>query len=125
MRQLAAHFRMLGGTARLLLALKRPTNAAAPLLLAADAEALSSFRRWAVPARPALLIDPDIDLANPALTVHTTWILPKPPASEQLWRHPPGDWITRVPLPDRWQTLVRRARNAPKTEVTSVNQIPE
>ena len=74
---------------------------------------------------PALLIDPDIDLADPALTVHTTWILPKPPASEQLWRHPPGDWITRVPLPDRWQTLVRRARNAPKTEVTSVNQIPE
>lgn len=66
MRQLAAHFRMPGGTARLLLALKRPTNAAAPLLLAADAEALSSFRRWAVPARPALLIDP-VSLRDPSL----------------------------------------------------------
>lgn len=66
LRHLAAHFRMPGGTARLLLALKRPTNAAAPVLLAGDDQALSSFRHWAVPARPALLIDP-VSLRDPSL----------------------------------------------------------
>ncbi len=66
LRSLAAHFRMPGGTARLLVALKRPTNAAAPLLLSGDGQALSSFRHWAVPAKPALLIDP-VSLRDPSL----------------------------------------------------------
>jgi phytoene dehydrogenase-like protein len=57
---------MPGGTARLLLALRRPTNAAAPILLAGDAQALSSFRHWAVPAKPTLLIDP-VSLRDPSL----------------------------------------------------------
>jgi phytoene dehydrogenase-like protein len=66
LRSLAAHFRMPGGAARLLLALKRPSNAAAPLLLAGDAQALSSFRHWAVPAKPPLLADP-VSVRDPSL----------------------------------------------------------
>jgi phytoene dehydrogenase-like protein len=54
----AAHFRMGGGTARLLLALKRPSGLTAPLLLPADGEARAAFRRGAVPHQPSLLIDP-------------------------------------------------------------------
>jgi phytoene dehydrogenase-like protein len=66
LRHKAAHFRMPGGTARLLLALKRPSNAAAPLLLAGDAQFLSSFRHGAVPSQPPLLIDP-VSLRDPSL----------------------------------------------------------
>jgi phytoene dehydrogenase-like protein len=69
LRGRAAHFRMPGGTARLLLALKRPSNAAAPVLLAGDAGFLSSFRHGGVPLLPPLLIDPvslrDSSLAPP------------------------------------------------------------
>ena len=54
----ACHFRMGGGTARLLLALTRPSACAAPLLLAGDDQARAAFRRGAVPLRPSLLIDP-------------------------------------------------------------------
>ena len=66
MRNLAAHFRMPGGTARLLLALKRPTNAAAPLWLTGDVHNLASFRRGAEPLQPPLLIDP-VSLRDPSL----------------------------------------------------------
>ena len=66
LRAQAAHFRMPGGTARLLLALKRPTNAAAPLLLGGDGQFLSSFRHAAMPALPPLLIDP-VSLRDPSL----------------------------------------------------------
>jgi len=66
LRRQAAHFRMPGGTARLLLALKRPSNAAAPVLLAGDAQFLSSFRHGAVPSQPPLLIDP-VSLRDPSL----------------------------------------------------------
>lgn len=66
LRSQAAHFRMPGGTARLLLALKRPSNAAAPVLLAGDAQFLSSFRHGAVPSQPPLLIDP-VSLRDPSL----------------------------------------------------------
>ena len=66
LRGQAAHFRMPGGTARLLLALKRPGNAAAPMLLAGDDHFLSSFRHGAVPSRPPLLIDP-VSLRDPSL----------------------------------------------------------
>ncbi len=65
----ACHFRMGGGTARLLLALKRPSAATAPLLLPGDDAARSAFRRGAAPKSPALLIDPvssrDATLAPP------------------------------------------------------------
>lgn len=72
---------------------------------------------------PALLIDPDVDLAaEPEFAVQRSWILPKPPASEQLWRYPPGDWITRVPLPDRWQTAFHRTGHSHRPAVTTVKQ---
>jgi phytoene dehydrogenase-like protein len=54
----AAHFRMAGGTARLLLALKHPTGCPQPLLLPADDGARAAFRRGCVPHQPALLVDP-------------------------------------------------------------------
>jgi phytoene dehydrogenase-like protein len=66
LRNQVAHFRMPGGTARLLLALKRPSNASAPMLLAGDAQFLSSFRHGAVPSQPPLLIDP-VSLRDPSL----------------------------------------------------------
>ena len=62
----AAHFRMGGGTARLLLALKRPSGCGAPLLLPGDGTAPAAFRRGAVPQRPALLIDP-VSVRDPSL----------------------------------------------------------
>jgi hypothetical protein len=75
---------------------------------------------------PALLIDPDVDLAaEPEFAVQRSWILPKPPASEQLWRYPPGDWITRVPLPDRWQKAIHRTGHSRGPAVTSVNQFSD
>ncbi len=54
----AAQFRMGGGAARLLLALKRPSGCSAPFLLPGDDAARAAFRRGAVPLQPALLIDP-------------------------------------------------------------------
>ena len=54
----AAHFRMGGGTARLLLAFKRPSTASTPLLLPGDDKARAAFRRGALPQMPPLLIDP-------------------------------------------------------------------
>jgi phytoene dehydrogenase-like protein len=64
-----------GGTTRLLLALKRPSGCAAPLLLPGDGAARAAFRRGAVPLQPALLIDPvsvrDSSLAPAGGTVLT------------------------------------------------------
>lgn len=50
-------FRMGGGVARLLLALKRPLPGA-PLLLAGDGNARAAWRRGAIPECPPLLADP-------------------------------------------------------------------
>jgi phytoene dehydrogenase-like protein len=66
LRGRVANFRVAGGTARLLLALKRPSNAAAPVLLAGDTQFHSSFRHGAVPSQPPLLIDP-VSLRDPSL----------------------------------------------------------
>jgi phytoene dehydrogenase-like protein len=62
----AAQFRMGGGAARLLLALKRPAGCAAPLLLPGDAGARAAFRRGAVPHQPSVLIDP-VSMRDPSL----------------------------------------------------------
>jgi phytoene dehydrogenase-like protein len=62
----AAHFRMGGGTARLLLALARPSGCTAPLLLPGDGAVRAAFRRGAVPHQPILLIDP-VSLRDPSL----------------------------------------------------------
>jgi 1-hydroxycarotenoid 3,4-desaturase len=77
----AAQFRMGGGAARLLLALKRPSGCLGPTLLAGDDNMRAAFRRGAVPERPALLIDPvsarDASLApsgSATLTVTMTGI---------------------------------------------------
>jgi len=78
LRSYVSFFRMPGGTARLLLALKRISNAAAPMLLAGDAQYLSSFRHGAVPSQPPLLIDPvsqrDPSLAPPDCATLTVTI---------------------------------------------------
>jgi phytoene dehydrogenase-like protein len=70
----AAHFRMGGGTARLLLALTNPSGCTAPLLLPGDG-ARAAFRRGCVPQQPTLLIDPvshrDPSLAPPGSAVLT------------------------------------------------------
>jgi phytoene dehydrogenase-like protein len=66
LRSQAAHFRMAGGTARLLLALRRPASAMAPLLLAGNAEARAAFRHGVVPDQPPLLIDP-VSARDPSL----------------------------------------------------------
>lgn len=72
---------------------------------------------------PALLIDPDVNLAaEPEFAVQRRWILPRPPASERLWRRPPGDWITRFPLPTRWQEALRRDGKVAPPAFTSVNE---
>jgi phytoene dehydrogenase-like protein len=54
----AGQFRMGGGTARLLLALRRVSKASTPLLLPGDDHAGAAFRRGAVPQKPPLLVDP-------------------------------------------------------------------
>jgi phytoene dehydrogenase-like protein len=71
----AARFRMGGGTARLLLALRKPLSALSPLLLPGDGHFRAAFRRGAVPSQPPLLIDPvssrDPGLAPPGGAVVT------------------------------------------------------
>jgi phytoene dehydrogenase-like protein len=78
LRRQAAHFRMPGGRARLLLALKRPSNAAAPIVLAGDGQALSCFRRGVLAAEPPLLVNPvslrDRSLAPPGAATLTVTI---------------------------------------------------
>lgn len=75
---------------------------------------------------PALLLDPEVNLAaEPEFAFERTWILPKPPVSEQLWRHQPGDWITRVPLPDSWQKALHRTGHSHNPAVTSVNKFSD
>lgn len=75
---------------------------------------------------PALLIDPEVDLAaEPESASKGTWILPKPPASDLLWRHPPGDWVRRISLPDRWQKILHRRDEPVTTGLTQVNKISD
>ena len=75
---------------------------------------------------PALLIDPGVDLAaEPEFALRRAWILPKPPASDLLWRHPPGDWVRRISLPDRWQKILHREDEPATTGLTQVNKISD
>jgi phytoene dehydrogenase-like protein len=62
----AAGFRMGGGTARLLLALRHAPAASAPLLLPGDAHARAAFRRGVLPEKPPLLVDP-VSARDPSL----------------------------------------------------------
>ncbi len=55
-----------GGTARLLVALKRPSGASAPLLLAGGDNFRAAFRRGAIPTKPPLLVDP-VSVRDPGL----------------------------------------------------------
>jgi len=66
MTRAAGNFRMGGGTARLLLALKGASPCATPLLLPADSEARSAFRHGAMPAASQMLIDP-VSVRDPSL----------------------------------------------------------
>jgi phytoene dehydrogenase-like protein len=62
----AGNFRMGGGTARLLLALKGPAPCATPLLLPSDNEARIAFRHGAMPSGAQLLVDP-VSVRDPSL----------------------------------------------------------
>ena len=56
---------------------------------------------------PALLIDPEVDLAAEShFRLHQNWILPKPELSRNWHRQPPGNWVTRSRLPGRWKAAL-------------------
>lgn len=75
---------------------------------------------------PALLIDPDVNLATePPSALHRDWIMPIPPVAAGGWRNPPGDWIRDFPLPDRWKVVLRKDHTQASMTVTHVNKISD
>lgn len=70
----AGAWRMAPPAARLLLALKTPPALARPRLLAGDDDARAAFRRGAIPAHPAMLLDP-VSRRDPGLAPRGAGVL--------------------------------------------------
>lgn len=106
-------WRMAGATARLLLALGRPLKRQAPLILPADSQARSAFRRGIVPAKPPLMLDPvshrDPSLAPPGQATATVTLGAIP------YRLFDGGWTQEMRATLAGRALLRIERALPGT----------